>query len=367
MKKIKILVDARWFDSYYSGVSTYIKGIYNALAEDPTFEITFIGSDEEKLRKEFPVHVKFILHQSSSNFKRLFFDIPRIIKKHKFDYAHFQYISPFNKTCRYIVTLHDILFVEYRKAFPLKFIIQNTILFYLSAKSADILLTVSEYSKRRISKVFRISEEKISVTNNGVLNSFYEKNKVNKFLQDKGYNRYLLYVSRLEPRKNHIILLKAFVELGLYNKYKLVFIGKKTIEVNELFDYYNNLLGEIKEAVVFIENTSEEDLYRFYAGADLFVYPSLSEGFGIPPIEAIACGAKTICSNTTALSDFDFFGKYHFNPSDLKELKQKIISTLDDDRYPLQLFQSIIKNRYSWKRIATDFKQVLINDNLQAK
>lgn len=361
MKTIKILVDARWFD-FYSGVSTYIKGIYNALAENPKFLITVIGNDESLLRKEFCKKIQIIEHKSKSNFKRLYYDIPKIIEKHSFDYAHFQYICPFNKKCKYIVTLHDLLFLDFKKAFPWSFIIKNTFLFYISAKLADRLVTVSNYSKHKINHHFGIDEDKIYITPNGVLkiyNTSHENAKPYCVIPD---GNYLLYVSRIEPRKNHLNLVKAYVELALYKDYKLVFIGKTTISVKELNEYIAALPNSIISQIIFIENISESDLHSFYKNATLFAYPSISEGFGIPPIEALSLGTKTICSGSTALKDFDFLKEYQFDPLNIDQIKDKIITTLNDKNYPIERFQQIIDDRYNWTNIARKFADYLQND-----
>lgn len=363
MHKIKILVDGRWFDSYYSGVSTYIKGLYNALSQDENFEITIVGgSNADKLKEEFPENIKFIQLNSTFNLKRLYYDMPKLIKKHNFDYAHFQYICPISKPCKYIVTLHDLLFLEYKKSFPLSFILKNSFLFYISSVRADIVLTVSDYSKKQIEKIFKTNPKKIYITPNGILKSFNEEIKSVDIKKKYNIGDYILFVSRIEPRKNHLMLIKAFVELKLYTNYQLLLIGKKTIKNVDLDEYVDNLNEEIKSKIIFIENTSEEDLHGFYTNTSLFVYPSLSEGFGIPPIEAISCGAKTICSNATALFDFDFLSTYQFDPNNLNELKEKIISTLNDGFYPIDDFKAIVNERYNWNNISNSYRDILIND-----
>jgi glycosyltransferase involved in cell wall biosynthesis len=360
--KISILVDGRWFDSYYSGVTTHLKGLYNALARNPMFSITVVGWDMEKLKNDFPDNVNFLELRTHSNIKRLFFDVPAIIKKNKFDFAHFQYVCPFTKKCKYIVTLHDLLFLDYKKSFPLTFIIKNTFLFYLSAKRADILITVSEYSKKSIINHFRIKEKKLHVLPNGVLEKYFNITAGKEEILSNDFNKYILYVSRLEPRKNHISLLKAFVELKLYEEYNLIFIGKKTIPVLELDEYLKSLQNDIRKKVLIIDNLNEQELVHMYKNASLFVYPSKSEGFGIPPLEAISAGVRTICSYTTALSDFGFFQDYFFNPDDIDELKEKIVSAMNDATYPIEEFQRIIKSKYDWYKIADNFKEILKNE-----
>jgi glycosyltransferase involved in cell wall biosynthesis len=360
--KIKILVDGRWFDSFYSGVTTYLKGLYSTVAQDSRFSITILGVNIENLKNDFPQNINFIELNSKSKIKWLNYDIPNIISRYHFDYAHFQYICPLTKNCKYIVTLHDLLFLDYKDMFPLSYIFKKSFLFYFSAKRADILLTVSEFSKKRIAHHFNIREKLIRVVPNGILERFNNDSATKDVLIKYGIKKYILFVSRIEPRKNHLTLLKAFFELNLFKEYHLIFIGKKSINVIQLEEYYNNLAPAIRDRIIFIENVSEEDLYSFYANTSLFVYPSFSEGFGIPPIEAICSGAKVICSNATALGDFDFLSDFQFSPNNLEEIKSKLIHTLNDRNYPISNFQKIIKDRYAWKTIGENFKEIILQD-----
>lgn len=358
MEKIKILVDAYWFDEFYSGVTTYIKGLYNELIKHDKYEIFLTASNIDRLKLDFPdARFNFIKLSSHSKLYRLLFEYNRIIKENNIDYAHFLYTAPLIKNCKFIVTTCDLLFIDFPKYFPIKFRIQKTILFYLSAKRADILLTISEYSRTMISKHFRIPIDNILLTPVGMLSEFVQESK-NQEMTNKGKDRdYLLYVSRIEPRKNHLSLIKAFVELKLYEKYELIFIGKTTIPLDTINKYMDSLQKSISEKIIHIENTSEMELIGYYKNASLFIFPSFAEGFGIPPLEALILGAKVICSNTTALLDFDFLQTYQFDPNDIESLKKTIINTLDDDSYPFEKMKSVILQRYSWVEIS----KVLIN------
>ena len=115
----------------------------------------------------------------------------------------------------------------------------------------------------------------------------------------------------------------------------------------------------IKKQIVHFENVSQLELYSFYNQAELFVYPSVAEGFGIPPLEAAMLKCKVLCSNQTAMSDFDFFGSYLFNPNKPDELKSKMSSILTDDEYPYDEIRNSVISRYNWKVIAENFAKKL--------
>lgn len=345
----KILVDAHYIDDLYQGNTTYIKGLFNELIKFDDLEIHVAAKNIERLKENFPdSRFTYIKLTSSSNIKRLIFEFPKIIKKGNYDYAHFTYFVPFIKNCKYIVTIHDLLFLDFPKQFSLKYRIERTLLFFFSSKMADVLLTISHYSKRSLVKHFGIKEEKIQITPPASMNIFKRPNKSAQLMKDK----YLLYVSRIEHRKNHIGLLKAFLELKLYNNYSLVFVGAKSNKIQILEKYIETQPEEIRKKIIHFENLSETDLLNYYQNSSLFVFPSFGEGFGIPVLEALSTGAKVICSNTTAMEEFDFLVGYQFDPYDQNALKKLILTTLEDDNYPINEIVKKMENKYSWTAAA---------------
>jgi glycosyltransferase involved in cell wall biosynthesis len=359
MPEIKLFVDAHVFDSSYQGTTTYLKGLYNALVKDDAFEITLASHDINHLKTVFPdPRFKFIALNSGSKYKRLAFEIPALIEKHKFGFAHFQYITPLFKKCRYINTIHDLLFMDFPSYFPFSYRFKNKHIFKFSAKQSDVICTVSDYSKEALIKHFHIPEQKITITPNAV--DVYKGEWIDV---KKKYNlsNYMLFVSRMEPRKNHYLMLKTFVDLELYKKgYQLVFIGRiKDVGAEKYQAYYDTLPDAVKKSILQFENISYEELNGFYKAADLFVYPSVAEGFGIPPLEAAMQNCKVLCSNKTAMSDFSFFGNYLFDPNDPEELKAKILSTLDEKNYPFETIREAVLQTYNWNYIAGNFAKVL--------
>src|SRR5215203_2033157 len=239
--KVRIFVDAHVFDGEYQGTRTFIKGIYELLSKKQNILLYLGAYDIGGLKRDFQDNrrINFIKYRSKSALIRLSYDIPDIIRTYKIDYAHFQYIVPPYKNCKFIVTTHDLLFNEYPEEFSLGYRLTKNFLFKRSALRSDIITTVSEYSKKSIYKYFGVNPQDIVVTPNGVADVFFQKHNKQEsanFIYEKyGISNFILYVSRIERRKNHILLVKAFLELELYKQdYHLVLLGHQSIKVPEL-------------------------------------------------------------------------------------------------------------------------------------
>jgi glycosyltransferase involved in cell wall biosynthesis len=353
--QLNLFVDAHCFDQEYQGSATFIKQVYTIFQSYQNIHIHLAAYDIENLKKEFPGdNFTFIKYKSRSTFIRLFYDIPRIIRKYRIDYAHYQYIMPFFGNCRSIVTMHDVLFMEWPDDFPFFYRISRKYLFRRAARKADIVTTVSGYSKYSIIKNFRLDEEKIVVIPNGVSRVFFEwfdKNVSKQMIFHKyGVRDFLLYVSRIEPRKNHTSLIRSFLSLKLFEKgYHLFLVGHGSLPVPGLNDAIKKISAEEKKYIHFISNVSEEELLQLYRAADLFIYPSKAEGFGIPPLEAAAVGIPVICSNTTGMSAYTFFGDNHIDPVNEELMKERIAAELENNENErTDIIRQRIRKDYSW-------------------
>jgi glycosyltransferase involved in cell wall biosynthesis len=170
-----------------------------------------------------------------------------------------------------------------------------------------LIITVSQHSKMDIVQKWGIPDDKIKVIPNGVSKRFYPVESlelISKVKNKYGVKKdYILYVGNFKPHKNVSLLVKAFAQLppSLRRHYQLVLAGT--------FDEYSTQLNAItadlhlKGKVVFTGAVYEEDLPVLYSGAMIFVFPSLYEGFGLPPLEAMSCGTPVICSNVTSLPE----------------------------------------------------------------
>lgn len=366
-KRTRIFVDAHCFDKEYQGTRTFVKEIYSVLQHKNDLQLFLAAYNSKELKKNFPnaKNTTFIKYRSRSAIIRLAFDIPMIIKKYKIQYAHFQYISPIIKNCKHIVTLHDLLFEEHPEEFPWMYRLIKRFFFRRSAINADVITTVSNHSGKSIQKYLAPSQN-ISIVENAVsLRYFeeYDKPAAKNWIRSKyGIGKFILYVSRIEPRKNHLLILKAWKELQLYEKgYHLVFLGRESIKVKQLNHLLKTVDPEIRKNIFFLSDINDEELLQFYRAAELFVYPSKAEGFGIPPLEAAAMRIPVLCANASSMEEFSFFGQNHVNPHDAELFKKRVkeLTTKKCDETFLRNISEKIKERYSWKNSAEKLYQLI--------
>ena len=369
-KRIKIFVDAHSFDKELQGVQTFVRELYTAILQrHPSIDIYMGACNTDRIERAFPLLDKSrILKYKHRGLRRMLSDIPSLLKKIGFDYAHFQYISPRQiNGCKYIVTLHDLMYMERPQDFSRLYVQTRRLFFRRSFMKASLKTTVSEYSKNSITKYFGTASSDIHVIPNAAIHSFNEKilNKETaiKLVKDKyGIENFILYVSRIEPRKNHFLLLKKYLQNELYKqKISLVFIGSRSIAVPALDDMLNELTVEQKKYVHLLNDIPQKDLHAFYASCRLFVYPSKGEGFGIPPLEAAASGAPVLCSNATAMKDFYFFQPYAFSPENEKEFEEKFLDMINNPVSEdfIKKISLSIKEKYCWLKSAATFCNML--------
>lgn len=182
-----------------------------------------------------------------------------------------------------------------------------------------------------------------------------DRERALSFVRSRGIRPYILNVSRIEPRKNQLSLLKAYVGLGLAARgYDLVLINQPTLPVAEFNRYLISLPEDTRRHIHQLGTVEHEELKMWYAAAELFVYPSLAEGFGIPPIEAGAAGVPVICHDSTAMTDFSFFGDNLADISDSAALARLIERNLSapPSRGELKKISDSIRRSYNWRHSA---------------
>lgn len=217
-----------------------------------------------------------------------------------------------------IITIHDMSFLYYRKSFSRAFAMAYNFIIPKLAKKCLHVLTVSNSSKKDIVKELNIPLEKVTIVYNGLSKVFSDNNNVNKIIDNK--ERYILTVSSHHPRKNYKRLIKAFSKID-NDDLKLYVIGNKiSLFSNSLND--NDYM--LDKRVIFLRNISDEELALYYENSELFIYPSLYEGFGIPVIEAMSKGKTCVLSDIPVFREIGDDQVVYVDPLDVNSIRKGI-------------------------------------------
>ena len=266
-----------------------------------------------------------------------------------------------------IVIMHDLIEFNVPDKFSKKKMFYRTKLADpITAKMATHIITVSENSKKDIMKFLGIKERKITVIYNGVDQKKFAKmnhNKAVDILANKKWpKQYLLYAGTIDhPGKNAMNVIKAFEELKNTDNYsgQLILAGMPGAGFEVVEEYVNK--SNYKDEIVITGFVSDEELVALYSECDVFCFVSLYEGFGIPPLEALACRAKVIVSNTSSLPEVVGSVGMTVDPTSVNELCQAIIKTLeqeDSSDKNVEDREVHLKN-YNWSELAKQFEDVL--------
>ncbi len=366
--KTKVFVDAHSFDREFQGTQSFLRELYTVLTDQYDDLEIFMGAyDTNNVLKHFPrldpAHV-LSYGKNSRGILRYLVDIPRYIRQYRFHYAHFQYLCPpASRHCTYIVTSHDVLFKDYPEYFPWHYRKLRSWLFDNSFKRAAIKTTVSAYARERLSFHYKTDAKSIHIIPNGLPDIEINKAKAADHISaNYGINDYLLYVSRVEPRKNHLLLLKAYLQLKLYEKnIHLVFVGKHSVNEPELTAMIAGIDRRIQSFIHWFSELDQQTTNYFYSACRLFIYPSKAEGFGIPPLEAAIHKVPVLCSNATAMADFSFFNPFTFNPADTNNFITRLNDMMEDPPNTdfLERTRLIVLEKYSPEKAAAAFYSLL--------
>lgn len=249
-----------------------------------------------------------------------------------------------------IVTIHDLAFLRNPRWFSKTFYLYYRLLIPYIARHSLKILTVSYFSKKEIIDLLGINEDKIEVIYNAVDNKFRYNPEIKK-------EKYILTVSSIDPRKNLKNLLLAFKNLKLKN-YKLIIAGSKNKIFNDI--HIKEILHNIPNVEI-IGHVNDNELVMLYQKATLFVFPSFYEGFGLPPLEAMASGTPVIVSNTASLPEICGDAAYYIDPWSIESIAKGIQEVLNNKDLQAKLIHKGIKRAkaFSWERSADKLTEVV--------
>lgn len=266
-----------------------------------------------------------------------------------------------------VVTIHDASVFDHPEWFRPAFASWTRLSWKILAKRAKAIVTVSEFSKQRLQHFLNIPAEKIHVVYNGVGESFKPQGQkqINEMKKKFGLNKpYFLSVGTLEPRKNLKALICAW-ELANLKGYGLFIAGAESVghvfNVTDLISVARHAAYPFRELSV--TYVSDEDLPAVYAGATAFVYPSLYEGFGLPILEAMACGTPVIASDSAVFREIYSDAAIPINPREPQELAHAMRNIIEDKSLAENLRQRGFEKavQLSWDESARKTQSIIRN------
>lgn len=277
-------------------------------------------------------------------------------------------VKQFENHACYCSTLHDVIPLTQ----PDKYLNnQNTNKWYMEKldyiKQSDLILTVSEYSRQLISELTGIDVDKIFVVHNAVDHSKFFQVNVSSAAKQNLYNKYgiskqfLMYTGGADIHKNLYSLYKAISMLpsDILNDLQLVLVSKELKnQMDAEMQIFNKL--NIQDKVIFTGFVSDEELRELFSVCLAFVFPSIQEGFGLPPLEAMACGAPVICSNTSSLPEVVGNERAYFDPHDVQSISNKIIDIYSDSQLRDDLKAHSLKRaaQFTWEESAEKLLEI---------
>lgn len=333
---VRIAIDVRKLHDF--GIGTYVRNLLRQLARlDRRTEYVLLSRpDDRELAGELGENFRVVPEPAGQYSLREQFTVPLRLGRtapHLFHTPH--YVLPVLTPCRSIVTIHDcihLIFPQY---------LRNRMshacaraMFWTAVRRASRILTVSEASKRDILRFFDVPDTKVTVIHNAIDERFHRQPPEEEIARVREryqlHDRFLMYAGNVKPHKNLERLISAFVLLrqGGLDDIKLLITGSEVSRYSTLrraVHRYN-----LHKHVRFLGYQSESTLAALYRLADVFVFPSLYEGFGLPPLEAMASGTPVVVSNVSSLPEVVGDAGVLVNPYDPRAIADGLRRVLTD-------------------------------------
>jgi glycosyltransferase involved in cell wall biosynthesis len=337
-RRPRIGVDFHTFDGIFQGSRSHLLGLYQAAIEQaPEIDFHLLLAEPERLLQEHPCfgapNVKLARMPATNGVVRLAWQLPRLQKQLGLDLMHLQYRLPLWTSGPCAVTIHDVLFESHPQFFSKAFVQVARLSSRDAIRRSALLFTVSEFSRQQMAQAYGVNTHRIGVTHNGVDTQRFRPRQGEadglQALKRHGLTSggYLCIVGRLEPRKNHVNLVKAYAALP-EPRPPLVIIGQRDFAFEAVFAEVKRL--NLGEAVRFLERVGDEELPALIRHSAAFVYPTWAEGFGMPVLEAMACGVPVVTSNNTSLPEVAGDVAWMSMPDDVASITQAMHSALNE-------------------------------------
>jgi len=369
----KITIDARMINN--SGIGVYIRNYTEYILKNNEFsEIVLLGNKKE-LVKYFSKYSNWICKEITAPIYSIKEQLilPFLIPQCDIFWSpHYNIPLLPIKAKKRVVTLPDTAHLALSDSFGFSLIkkLYAQIVFKAATRISNTITTISKFSKNEIVKYTHTKPSKISTIYLGIDNSLFKplnKSELTKTLEKyKLPQKFILFVGNIKPHKNLSALLDGFLLAESQLKgYNLVILGKKEGFITgdgKIFEQINN--NEIlKERVNFTGYVAEEDLPQIYNLASIFAFPSIYEGFGFPPLEAMACGCPVVCSDSASLPEVCGDAAFYVNATNPAEISSGLIEVLSNDKLKDNLIEKgfVKVNQYNWDKSSIQFIDCLKN------
>ncbi len=356
---MKIGIDARLYGTKHRGLGRYVQKLVNGvtLADQKNQYVIFLTKDNYDEFKTDSYKVKKVVMDARWYSSKEQLIVPRVIKNQKVDLMHFPHFNvPLGYNQKFIVTIHDLIidhFPDSRASnlpvwkYKIKLIAYKKILSHAVSKAQKIIVP-SKFVKTDLMGLYQVPADKISVIYEGYfLDKTQESIDISRFKIKKPF---LLYVGAAYPHKNLEKLINVFHQINKNKKYQLVLVGRTD-------EFYQELIKKTDSSdIIFTGFISDSELKGLYQQALVYVFPSLYEGFGLPPVEAQAHKLPVVASNRSSLPEVLGDSVVYFNPEDGNDMTEKIQSVLNNQTLRQELIAKGLENitRFSWERMVDE-------------
>lgn len=342
---LRIAIDAHSVGTGLGGNETYAANLIEALAQiDSSNQYTLYVTTQAARERYSDRWPNFIVRftRPHTPLIRIPLTLSAEIRKHPVDVLHVQYTAPPIVPCPVVTTIHDLAFEHLPETFKRRSWMQMRLTVRHTAKTAAHIITVSEYSRQDIIETYNISPARVTVTPEAAPATFGPASEAEIERVRRSYgidDEYILAVGSIQPRKNLVRLMAAYSHLrhrsGHAKLPRLVLVGKCAWLYNETLRTIDEL--ELQKSVLLTGYVPEADLPALYSGALCFVYPSYFEGFGLPPLEAMKCGAAVIVGNKTSLPEVVGDAAALVDPFDVGAIAAAIDRVITDSTFRASL------------------------------
>jgi glycosyltransferase involved in cell wall biosynthesis len=356
---LHIAIDAHSVGAQLAGNESYAVNLIEALAEiDQTNLYTLYVTKPAAIDRFTDRWPNFKVKQTLPHtpLVRIPLTLSAELRRHPVDVLHVQFTAPPFAPCPVVTTIHDLSFEHLPETFKRRSRAQLRLTVRRTARKAALILTLSEFSRRDIIETYAVDPERVIVTPAAAPTHFKpiaSATELEKVRERYGIGaNYLLSLGSIQPRKNLTRLIEALLWLRTARPDdelpQLIIAGKRGWLDDEVFRAAQQ--DSVKECIKFVGYVPEEDLPALYSGAMCFVYPSYFEGFGLPVLEAMQCGAPVIVGNQTSLPEVAGDAALLFDPFDTRALGEAIAKVIDHPNYRAELRARGLKRaaEFSW-------------------